>query len=268
MDSLFYFVIPVRHHKTIRDWSIVQRNLEQTLASISAQTNPNWECRIVASHGSVLPGLPAKCTAKFINLPAPVLPEQAIDRDPYYDAIRADKGLRIYEGIRDIPSDAFVMPVDYDDFVSNRLVEFASKNRRNSGWYFPYGYIHSGGGWGYRANLFHRRCGTSHIIKRRALGDFASPDGELDMDAIKRRLGSHIFNYHDLARTPDALEPLPFCGSVYRIGNPQSASGTKDSIFRTMTPPEGFLRDPLRTIYRLHRYRPMTAKIRKEFSLP
>jgi len=268
MDCSLYFVIPIRHHATIRDWGVVQRNLTRTLASIAAQTVPNWECRLVASHGSVLPPLPAGCHARFIDLPAPVLPDRRADPEAYYDEIRRDKGLRIHEGVRDVPPGAFVMPVDYDDFVSNRLAEFALRNPGAAGWYFPQGYLHSGGRWLYLTHRLHQTCGTSHMIRRGVLGSFETPAGKPDLPAIKRRLGSHLFNQPDLAGTPEALAPLPFPGAVYRIGDPQSAIGTGAGIFTTMTPPAHMLFHPINALRRLARYRPLTAKLREEFSLP
>lgn len=222
MSSLLYFVIPVRHQVTVRDWAVIKHNLAETLASIAAQTDAGWECRLVANPGADLPPLPA---------------------------------------------DAFFMPVDYDDFVSNRLADFVARNRAAPGWYIPQGYFYSGGRWYYRTRRLHHSCGTSHILKRQVLGGFETPDGLPDIAAIKRRLGSHLFNQPDLAGTPDALQPLPFPGVVYRLGVPGSASGS-GGIFRAMTPPGHFLHHPLNALRRLTRYRPMTAKIRQEFSLP
>lgn len=267
MSSLLYFIIPVRHHATVRDWAMVRQNMAQTLASIAAQTNARWECRLVASHGADLPPLPPQCVARFIDLPAPVLPDPRQGMEPYYDAIRRDKGLRIYAGMRDLPPDAFIMPVDYDDFVSCDLADFVSQNRKASGWYIPQGYLYSGGHWYYRTKRLHKSCGTSHILKRQGLGAFETPDGKPDITAIKRRLGSHLFNQPDLQETPDALAPLPFPGVVYRIGIPGSASGT-GGLFHAMTPLSHLRKHPVNTLRRLVRYRPLTAKIRQEFSLP
>jgi hypothetical protein len=268
MIPLIYFIIPVRHHATVRDWGLVQRHMAETLASIAAQTAAGWECRLVASHGSALPDLPTNCTARFIDLPPPKLPDARQNREAYIDVVRQDRGLRTLEGVRDIPPDAYVMPVDYDDFISGHLVEFVIKNQGGSGWYFPTGYLHAGGGWTYLTRKMWRICGTSHIIRRDVLGTFTLPDGTIDMDAVKRRLGAHIFNKLDLADTPDALAPLPFPGAVYRIGNAQSAIGNPRGLFRTITPPRRLLKQPRIYLPQLWGYRPMTAKIRQEFSLP
>jgi hypothetical protein len=214
-----------------------------------------------------LPPLPPGCEARFIELPPPDLPDPRQGVEPYYDAIRHDKGLRIYEGMRDVPADAFIMPVDYDDFVSNRLAEFVAQNQTAPGWYIPQGYLYSGGGWCYRTGRLHRTCGTSHILKRSVLGPFEGPDKQLDLLAIKRRLGSHIFNQSDMESTPNALAPLPFLGAVYRVGTPGSASGA-GGVFQLMTPARHVLSHPVNALRRMTRYRPLTAKIRQEFSLP
>ena len=268
MAPLLYFIIPVRHHATIKDWAPIKQNLVETLASISAQTAPNWECRLIASHGSALPDLPDRCVARFIDMPPPQLPDMKKDREGFIDVVRHDRGLRILEGIRDLPPDAYVMPVDYDDFVSRHLVEFVVKNQGPAGWYFKHGYLHAGGAWTYLTRKMFRICGTSHIIRRDVLGSFHQADGTVDIAAVKRRLGSHIFNLPDLAGTEHALSQLPFPGAVYRISNPQSAIGNPRGLFRTITPPRRLLKQPRIYLPQLWGYRPMTAKIRREFTLP
>ena len=40
--TLVTFIIPVRHQDNARDWSLLKANLDQTIASVSNQTNDDW----------------------------------------------------------------------------------------------------------------------------------------------------------------------------------------------------------------------------------
>lgn len=266
MTAPLVFIIPVRHQDSVADWPVLKRYMAQTLASISAQTAPCWECVIVANTGADLPDLPAGCRVQFVDLPLPDLPDRTTHLEDYYDAIRADKGLRIYTGLQDVMPDSHVMVVDFDDFVSCRLAELVSTNRNAPGWNLEKGYVWSGGRWCYLQPNFHGLCGTSHIIRRDLYGVFERA-GEPDMAAIKRRLGSHIFIHHDLVAEGRPLSNLPFPGAVYRIGNAQSTSGS-GTLFAEMTPPRRFLKHPLSNGRRLLRYRRAGTALRNEFSLP
>ena len=265
MTAPLVFVIPVRHQDAVPDWDATKHNMAQTLASIAAQTVPEWECLVVANKGADLPRLPPRCSVVHVDLPVPVLPDRETRLEAYYDAIRADKGLRIYAGLREVSPDSHVMAVDYDDFVSRRLAELVVTNRAAPGWNFETGYVWAGGGWCYLKSDFHAICGTSHIIRRDLFGAL-DHGGEPDLRAIKRRVGSHIFIHHDLAAEGRPLSALPFPGAVYRIGNPLSAAAT-GGLFSSMTPRYRFRTHPLGSVRRLLRYRRVGAGLRNEFSM-
>ncbi len=266
MTAPLIFVIPVQHQDAIPDVALQKRYLAQTLTSIAAQTVPDWECVIVANTGADLPDLPPGCRVRFVDLPRAHLPDRATRLEAYYDAIRNDKGQRIYAGMHDAAPESHIMAVDSDDFVNRRLAELVLANRGTPGWNLEQGYVWSGGSWCYLQPDFHQMCGTSHIIRRDLYGVLERA-GQIDIDAVKRRLGSHIFIHHDLAAAGQPLPPLPFPGAVYRIGNSQSASGT-GKLFGAMTPPRRFVRHPLSSARRLLRYRRVTTTLRNEFSLP
>ena len=266
MTARLVFVIPVRHHHSVADWTVVQRNLAATLQSVSAQTTTNWECIVVANTGALLPTMPAGCTVCRVDLPLPQMPDRTRDLEAYYDAVRHDKGLRLYHGVRDISPDHHVMVVDFDDFVSCRLARMVAASPDAPGWSVNRGYVWSGGNLLYLHRDFHRLCGTSHIVRRDLYGTLER-DGRPDMSAIKRWLGSHIFIHDDLARAGTPLMPLPFPGAVYRIGNPISTSGT-GRLLAAMIPPRSILTQPHRALSRLRHFRRVTDVIRREFSLP
>ena len=260
------FVIPVRHPASVKNWALVKENLSKTLASISRQDTANWSCRIVASHGTDMPDLPPGCSMRMVDMPPPVLPDPRLGIEAYYDAVRHDKGLRLYEAVHDLPLDTYVMVVDFDDFVSKRIAGFVQSQPDRPGWYIPKGYMYAGGRMAFRMYNFHRKCGTSHIIRRSSFGNLTARDGTPDIAAIKRRLGSHLFLLDEMKQAGTPLEPLPFPGAVYRVGNPESASG-RGSLFRTATPFQSFISRPLSAVSRLRNYRLITWRMRKEFGL-
>lgn len=267
MTASLVFVIPVRHQDSVADWPALQGYLSQTLASIAAQTVPDWSCVVVANTGAALPEMPPNCREVRVDLPLPVMPDRHTQLEAYYDAVRHDKGLRIHAGLQGIPAQSHVMVVDFDDFVHRGLAEFVRDNKSLPGWNISRGYVWSGGTWCFFNPAFHLMCGTSHIIRRDLLGSFVTQDGQDDIAAIKRRLGSHIFIHHDLAQAGFPLADLPFAGAVYRVGNPQSTSGS-GQLAALMTPPRDLLRHPRRFVRNLLRYRCLTDDIRQNFTLP
>lgn len=267
MTASLVFVIPVRHPGSVTDWSVLQGYLRQTLASVASQTSPNWECVVVANSEASLPDMPLNCRIVRVDLPLPDMPNRETQLEAYYDAVRHDKGLRIHAGLHGIADTAHVMVVDFDDFVHRGLAEFVEADRDAPGWNISNGYVWSGGSWCFAQPNFHLMCGTSHIIRRDLLGLFSTAEGDLDITAIKRRLGSHIFIHEDLAAQGHPLQDLPFAGAVYRIGNPQSTSGS-GHLAAVMTPRRELLTHPRKFLHNLARYRRIGRKLRMDFTLP
>lgn len=261
------FVIPVRHPGSVKDWSALKGYLRQTLVSVAAQTAPGWECVVVANAGASLPDMPEGCRVVTVDLPLPEMPNRETQLEAYYDAVRHDKGLRIHAGLKDIAPDSHVMVVDFDDFVHRDLAVFVAAHRSATGWNIDRGYVWDGGALCFAQPRFHQMCGTSHIIRRDLLGSFVTAGGQIDIAAVKRRLGSHIFIHHDLAAQGDGLMDLPFFGAVYRIGNPQSTSGS-GQLMTQMTPRRDLLAHPRRFVGNMLRYRRLTSKLRRDFTLP
>jgi hypothetical protein len=112
----------------------------------------------------------------------------------------------------------YVMVVDDDDFVSNRLVAYAAKHPDLTGWYIDQGYL-----WGdgdpvvYRYPGFSKLCGTSHIVNA-ALYQLPASLALADESYVKKLLGSHTYIYAHLLAAGTPLLPLPFPGAIYRVG--------------------------------------------------
>jgi len=267
MTASLAFIIPVRHPDSVKDWTVLHSYLRQTLASIAAQTSANWECVVVANSGARLPDMPSNCRVVSVDLPLPDMPDRETRLEAYYDAVRYDKGLRIHAGLQGIAAATYVMVVDFDDFVHRGLAEFVGARSGVTGWNINQGFVWGGGFLCFAKPNFHLMCGTSHIIRRDLLGSFFTSEGHPDIAAIKRRLGSHIFIHDDLASHGTPLEALPFPGAVYRIGNPQSTSGS-GQLAAMMTPPSDLRAHPRRFMRNMLGYRRVSEKMRLDFTLP
>jgi hypothetical protein len=266
MKPILTFVIPVRHPRTVSNWSQVKLNLAQTLQSIAAQTSANWNAIVVANHEADLPDLPKNVHLVQVDFVPPPLPS-GHTQEELYEHIRADKGRRILAGLLAMMPQGFVMVVDYDDFVSNRLAAFVEQHPDSFGWYLNRGYLYDGG----RILLaypdkFHKQCGTSHIIRADLLGLPATAE-EANETYIRRRLGSHIFVQNELEQSGTPLSPLPFPGALYRVGYADSAvksGGIRDAYFRRWR----LRKQPVAFARNLTRLRHLNDRIRAEFFGP
>jgi hypothetical protein len=227
------FIIPVRHQANAKDWTRLKGNLQQTAASIAAQTNSSWNAFVVANHGADLPHLPRNFSDVRVDFPPNVLHDMdSADRETVYRAFRQDKGRRVLAGLIAAHPKGHVMIVDDDDFVSRRLADHVARNPRANGWFIRKGYIWSdGGSLVLRHNSFSHICGTSHIIRADL---YAIPDrfDAASPEYIQKMLGSHMQIAGELAGQGTPLMPLPFRGAVYRIGHAGAHSGSK-SIWQT-----------------------------------
>ncbi len=265
MGPVLTFIIPVRHQENCGDWPALKAQLTDTLRSISAQDDSNWNAVIIANHGADLPDLPTGFHVTRVDFPPNTLHEQGkADKETFFESVRFDKGRRILAGMLDAGTMGHVMVVDDDDFVSRRLTSFVAANQQANGWYIQNGYV-----WGDQGKLlylydgFSAFCGTSHII-RTALYELP-PTIEAASDTyIKQILGSHIQIDEYLKRQGTPLEPLPFVGAVYRIGHFFSHSRSTDLLSHFFFH-RWLLKRPIELVRRLSRLRLVTKSVRREF---
>ena len=257
------FVIPVRHQDTVSDWDGVCSRLSDTISSIESQTNDNWQAIIIANNGAKLPETGHKFSIVRVDMPANTVKPDPKNMEPFYEAVRSDKGHRILTGLLSQPISGHVMVVDYDDYVNRHLVEFVSAHADEPGWYFDCGYFHDGNDFLiYRQpRLFSHICGTSHII-RYDLFKLPSKLSEASEAYVRRMLGSHKFIEKDLASSGTPLKPLPFEGAVYRIGYRGATSGS-GSILKEIYP--RWICKPWKIVIRLFRLRHLNKTIRDDF---
>ena len=263
--SVVTFIIPVRHQDNARDWSILKRNLTQTVASIANQTNPDWRGVVVANRGADLPVLPEKFSVAWVDFPPNDIHERGdATEEDFLDSFRADKGRRVLAGMLTARDCRFFMIVDDDDFVSARITEYAARHQNENGWTIDKGYIWDDGGSILLCrDQFNHYCGTSLIIRSDLYG-LPSKAEDVSLPWIKDMLGSHVRIESILAERGTPLNALPFRGAVYRVAHKGSHSKAP-SLIHMYFLNRNVLRQPVRILKNLTKLRPLSAGYRKEF---
>ena len=265
MAPTITFVIPVRHQDNAADWSKLKINLACTLGSIANQTSSDWKAVVIANRGADLPPLPPNVEVSWVDFPPNPMHEQgSADKETFYDAIRIDKGRRVLSGMLHAGEMKYVMVVDDDDFVSNRLVAYAIEHADSPGWYIHDGYL-----WGdgdpavYRYAGFSKLCGTSHIIDARLYKLPASMESA-DDTYIKKMLGSHVYIHKHLDDTGTPLKALPFPGAIYRVGY-AGAHSKSSGVFKQYFAHKWLLWSPGELMRRLSHVRFKSKSMRVEY---
>jgi hypothetical protein len=265
MNTLITFVIPVRHQSNSKNWGLLKANLTQTIASISAQTNSNWRAVIVANQGADLPAVPERFQIVRVNFtPNEMYEQQGHDKEEFYDAVRLDKGRRILKGMLYVRDTAFYMVVDDDDFVSNSLVSYVSKNQKANGWKISEGYVWGdGGSLLYVHRDFANFCGTSLIIRSDL---FCLPDSfeVASSEYIKTMLGSHIKIVKILTDKGAPLASLPFRGAIYRVGH-VGAHSKSPTLIKMYLLNRSIMLSPLRFVRNLLSMRLVSSDIKNKY---
>lgn len=217
-----YFCIPLRGKATTQSWSRVCGLLEETLTSVFAQEDSEVEA-IVACHDlpdTAFRGEP-RVTFLQTDRAIPANPaEQMLDKS--HKKIMAGEEVCRRGG-------GYMVILDADDLVSNRLASFirATDNRR--GYLFNVGYRFDARTrriW--RLEGFDEHCGSCaafHVI----------PEDLLGTSGLIREIGqARHADFGDLAaRVGRPLDPVPFPAVIYREnhGENHSAIGHRRSPF-------------------------------------
>jgi hypothetical protein len=241
-DGSLTFAIPVRDPRGVADWGAVKRLIAVTIRSLRSQDAPGSRVVLGASPGTDLPPLPSGVEVVSVDLPYRPLPEG--EGPARWDAIRADKGLRLAHALAAARPGGHVMVVDFDDLVSTRLAALVAAAPDAPGWFVDSGYLWDGGAFASaQATGFNEVCGSSLIVRADLLKLPDDPSDPAQLEWIMAILGSH-----KAWREHFSLAPLAFPGAVYRVGAGHNVSGA-----------EGILR---RLYYAARRPRELPAVIR------
>ena len=261
------FIVPIKPKQHSRNWQLDNLLLERTVKSIFNQKNKNFKVVIVYND---LPEI--KFTAPNLYFQQYHYGDFSIgqiedweDRKKWYAPAYAermmDKGRKILLGCK-LAKElgcTYLMSVDSDDLVSNRLAGFVFDNhfKKSAGWRFVNGYMYEDGSmiviknhqiWGMN--------GSTHII-REDLVDV--PDLETNFKLFDYSLfEGHAYT---LQRIKDfyneTLETLPFYGVIYTI-HKNNHSNVRDIISAPTLK---------QIVKKIIRGKLVTKKIREEFSL-
>lgn len=203
------FIIPVKSKVVSSDWTTVSNLLNRCLDSVCNQTNPNFKV-IISCHEIPETRFNNDPRIEFlqVDFAPPVLKKDAGDGW----IKEADKGRKIKFAADYAKSTGakYVMTVDADDCISNKISGFVNKNAEDSisGWYVKKGYLYPEGSSYSFLNLknFNTICGSCVIIKP---------------EHIDLMYGENFWFDHERTHFDNGifLLPLPFPGALYSMLN-------------------------------------------------
>ena len=167
------FIIPVISKEIVSNWQLVMENLRRTMASVKNQTSDNWQVIMVSQ---TKPDISFN-DERIMFFQADFPPAQKYPKDMKLSTVkkcvirRANdldrvKKIRVAASKLHENKTNFVMLLEADDVVSNKLCEFIESNPESNGWYFENGYIwHARFEYMLRADQFWRQSGSSWVVK-------------------------------------------------------------------------------------------------------
>ncbi len=252
----FFFCIPLKSKRVGDDWVRVEQVLDRTLHSIFNQTDDNFTV-FVACHDVPETSYSDRPNLRFLQLDHPVL------RDP--ELMRADRNLKMRRCAAEVRREGggYMFGVDYDDLVSNRIVQFVRNDQDPHGYLLTTGYegaAETGTVWCLPAvnrlgPAFDKCCGTCAIF-RFAPEDLPERHDDAGPHVFDRFCSNHAKWEERSLELGRPLSALPFRGAIYVVD-----SGMQISRWSGNRGPR------MRLNEMLGRKRPMTAAERSEFGL-
>jgi hypothetical protein len=208
---MIYFLLPLRSKLSTANWDLTVKLLNNTLKSVFNQTDPEFKA-IIACHD--MPVLKEDYDNRLeiiqVNFPPP---EHFKDHltDKYYKKRILVHRVQEYGG-------KYIMFVDADDYISNRLVSWVKNHEHPSGWFIKTGYEYDAATNNLRITpRFNNICGTSAILN---ISNLIAPV-ETAFTNYKRK-NKYLFDYghnewnrvlEEQNNTP--LGIIPFKAAVY-----------------------------------------------------
>lgn len=220
------FIIPLRHPENMRDRPQAMSILRQTVHSVLNQPGSMRKISIVANPMDELAEFEPHCTIVPVDLPPNPHHDELRGRGDFFKAVRLDKGLRLHAGLEGSQA-VNVMLLDDDDFVHERLSRFVAGQAHPNGWFVEKGYHWTEGSpYLYPQNVFHRLCGSCHVLRRDLLKQAINSYDD-QFEGIELMLGSHMHLIDRCAALGRPLLPLPFRAAIKRRGHSNAHSQTR-----------------------------------------
>lgn len=260
--SMMTFIIPVKSAQVSGSWSEFSKLFERTIKSVTNQTVQDFKVVVVCHEKPEIDFEHPNVEYIYVDFQVPQL--KTAPKEKHDGMKEEDKSNKILAGIeyaKKYKSD-YLMVVDADDCISNKIVAFVSKNSANNsvGWYLNEGYYYREGDKIISLNkkTFNALCGTCIIIK-------PSRIKEMFLNV------PHLLYKHQIMEFSDAtsLSKLPFPGAIYSMANGENhymSSGqikflNQGSIFKWSTI-KGFIRK-----LKKYRIKTLSHKIIAEFGI-
>lgn len=256
------FVVPVKSERVSSNWSNFCKLFEGTLKSICNQTDENFKVVVVCHEKPEIDFTHKNVHYIHVDFEPPIKGETESNKSINRRRER-DKGEKLKLGAAYAKANYntdYVMTVDSDDFVSNKIAAYVNQSATDApGWYTKNGYIHlDGKPFMFATYKFSYLCGSSVIVKPDLLQYFFEVDPNLYFDHRLTVLNENI-----------ELTPLPFYGGVYSMANGENHFMSFSNIKKFNTHNGWMTSAGIRRIYnkvRNYSFRFITRKIRREFS--
>jgi hypothetical protein len=232
----FAFAIPLKSKMVSQDWPTVGRVLSRTLRSLLNQSNSN--CRIfVACHE--VPEIPELKESRVEVLQA------KFDVPLYHAEFMIDKHRKrelVAARWRQLGG-GYMMTVDADDLVSNRLVEYVMSQPPRRGFLVTKGYdLNEASRKINFAPRFYRICGTNCVIRWHPNELPDEPFQRQDVLFRESIRHGNVGTAGFFAQRGEPFVPLPFPAVVYVRSHGDNATdvlhteGWKRRLIRSVTP--------------------------------
>ncbi|WP_209403891.1 glycosyltransferase [Pseudozobellia sp. WGM2] len=256
------FIIPVKSAKVSESWSDFSKLVERTLKSVTNQTSQNFKVVVVCHEKPETDFTHPNLVYIHVGFDVPRLNDTP--KEKHNGLMEVDKSNKIFAGVahaKKYYSD-YLMVVDSDDCISNKLVEFieANKDTNDVGWYINKGYFYREGDKLILLNrkIFNILCGTCIIVRPSHMAAIFQHD-------------PHLLYVHQTMEFEDntKLEKLPFPGAVYSMANRENiymSGGKMKSLAGTLLFRWSNLKETFR-ILRTYRMKRLNSKIISEFGI-
>lgn len=260
---MLVFIVPVKSARISSSWEHFSKLFDRCMKSLCNQTSSDFRV-IVACHERPATDF-THPNIVYVEVDFPI-PTWEVETD--HSSRERDKDRKLFMALLEARrfKPTHIMFVDSDDCVSKQLVEYVNQNPQQNGWFLEQGYEYRDG-----ENLilrrkekFHKKCGTSHIIRHNLI----DPANYIKLEDI-----DHGFFYHqDLVEKMEdngtPLKPFPFEGAVYVTENGENYTNQKKLfVQRFRSSPIALLGLYMRRMYKSMSSRSLTNSIRDEFSL-
>ena len=226
------FVVPFKSKAKSNDWEKDSLLLKRTLESTLNQVDENFRCYVVYSDMPLYPIYDSKI--EWVHFPFDFLElEQIADLHTFirrpnahpeaYATRFLDQGKRVLFGCTKAINNGcdYIMMLDADDLVSNRLSQFVNMNNRkeNFGWFVSKGYLYRDGG-GFLQKVpkgMNQMHGSVNIVRSNLIPMPDFNDRRLEPFVF---FAHHTYLYSQIENLyGKQLQEIPFYATIYVVHN-------------------------------------------------